>query len=71
MSYFHLLITVTQGISSTVVLVRVEIGISYEHNTKTPNSSNPGRPIQPAPFTSNINRTTIIDIARSDDDARS
>ena len=63
-SYFHLLIT--QGISTTVVLVRVEMGISYDNNTsRTANSANSGRPIQLAPFASKVNQTTtsIIDIA--------
>ena len=59
LSYSHLLFT--QGISTAVVLVRVEMGISYDHNTtRTVNSVNSGRPIQ---FTSKINQTTIIDIA--------
>ena len=59
LSYSHLLFT--QGISTAIVVVRVEMGISYGHNTtRTVNSVNLGRPIQ---FTSNINQTTIIDIA--------
>ena len=62
MSCSHLLFT--QGISTAIVLVRVEMGISYDHNTtRTVNSVNLGRPIQ---FTSNINQTTIIDIAVDD-----
>jgi len=55
------------GISTTVVLVRVEMGISYDHNTtKTANSANSGRPMQLTPFTSKINQTTVIDIAGDD-----
>ena len=51
LSYSHLLFT--QGISTAIVLVRVEMGISYDRNTtRTVNSVNSGRPIQ---FTSNIN----------------
>ena len=64
-SYSHLLFT--QGISTTVVLVRVEMGISYDHNTtRTANSANSGRPIQLTPFTTKINRTTVIDIVGDD-----
>jgi len=56
------------GISTTVVLVRVEMGISYDHNTtRTVNSANGGRPIQLTPFTTKINRTTVVDIAPGDD----
>jgi hypothetical protein len=63
--YSHLV--VTQGISTTVVLVRVEMGISYDHNTsRTVNSANSGRPIQLTPFTTKINQTTVIDIAGDD-----
>ena len=67
-SFFHLN---TQGISTTVVLVRVEMGISYDHNTsKTVNSANSGRPIQlapmAAPFTSKLNQSTIVDGAGDD-----
>ena len=62
LSCSHLLFT--QGLSTAVVLVRVEMGISYDHNiTRTVNSVNLGRPIQ---FTSNVNQTTIIDIAVDD-----
>ena len=67
LSYSHLLIT--QGISTTVVLVRVELGISYDHNTtRTAISANSGRPIQLTPFTSKINQTTstVIDIGEDD-----
>jgi len=39
------------GISSTAVLVRVETGVSYDHNTsKTLKSTNSGRPKQLIPF---------------------
>jgi hypothetical protein len=69
--------TYLQGISSTVVLVRVELGITYDTVTtnilSTVDSSNSGRPIQltPLAFASKINlsqtTTTIVDIAESDD----
>ena len=53
-SYTHLLIS--QGISMTVVLVRVAMGVSYEHNTtRTLNSMNSSRPIQLKPFASESN----------------
>jgi hypothetical protein len=58
------------GISSTVVLVRVELGISYDNNTtKAVNSATSGRPIQLTPFASKPNQTrsTIIDVPGSDD----
>ena len=69
--YSHLLFT--QGISTAVVLVRVEMGISYDHNTtRTANSANLGRPIQLTPFATKINQTTVIDVAGDDpQDARS
>jgi len=64
-------VVILYGISSTVVLVRVEMGITYDTNTlKTAvNSSNSGRPIQLTPFGSkiNLNQTTIVD---SDDPRR-
>jgi hypothetical protein len=70
-SFFHLLIT--QGISTTVVLVRVEMGISYDHNTsRTVNSTNSGRPIQltpMTPFTSKINQSTIRVVDGAGDDS--
>ena len=71
LSYSHLLIT--QGISSTVVLVRVDMGISYDHNTtRTVNSANSGHPIQLTPFGLKINQSTIMEIAGDDsNDARS
>ena len=57
----------SQGISTTVVLVRVEMGISYDHNTsRTANSANSGRPIQLTPFTTKINQSTVIDITGDD-----
>ena len=64
---------ITQGISTTIVLVRVEMGISYDHNTtRTANSANLGRPIQLTPFATKINQTTVIDVAGDDpQDARS
>ena len=69
LSYSHLLIT--QGISTTVVLVRVEMGISYDQNTsRTANSANSGRPIQLTPFTK-LNQSTIIDGGDDLQDARS
>jgi hypothetical protein len=51
------------GISSTVVLVRVEMGISYDttNASRTVNSSNSGRPMQLKPFTSKIDQTTIVE----------
>jgi hypothetical protein len=62
--YIYLL----QGISTTVVLVRVEMGVSYDNNTSnTANSTNTGRPIQLTPFATKLNQTSIIDIAVSDD----
>ena len=43
------------------------MGISYDHNTtRTANSANSGRPIQLTPFTTKINRTTVIDIVGDD-----
>ena len=68
-----LIILITQGISTTVVLVRVEMGISYDHNTsRTVNSANSGRPIQLTPFTSKLNQnSSVIDIADDKHDARS
>jgi hypothetical protein len=66
-SFFHLVLFITQGISTTIVLVRVEMGISYDRNTsRTVNSSNSGRPIQLTPFTSKLNQTTIIDVVGDD-----
>jgi hypothetical protein len=53
---------ITQGISTTVVLVRVEMGVSYDHNTsRTALSTNPGRPIKLTQFTSKLNQTTESD----------
>lgn len=67
----HLL--ATQGISTTVVLVRVEMGVTYDHATsRTANSTNSGRPIQLAPFASKVrvDQTTssVVDVAGSPDD---
>ena len=42
MVYFHLLHT--QGISTTIVLVRVEMGVSYGNVTSS--KANPGHPTQ-------------------------
>jgi hypothetical protein len=45
----------SQGLSTTVVLVCVEMGISYDHNTsRSANSANSGRPIQLTPFTTEL-----------------
>jgi len=45
------------GISTTVVLVRVETGVSYDHTTsRTINSMNSGRPIQ----LTKLNQTTKV-----------
>ena len=69
MSGFHLLIS--QGISTTVVLVRVEMGLTYDHNTtKTAYYTNSRRgPIQLAPFPSKLNHstTTTTDFESPDD----
>ena len=52
-----------QGISTTVVLVRVEMGITYDHNTsKVVHSTNSRRPIPLAPFTSKLNQSITIDV---------
>jgi hypothetical protein len=66
-SLFHLL--TSQGISTTVVLVRVEMGITYDHNTsRTAYSTNSRRgPIQLAPFASKLNQATTIDVEVPDD----
>jgi len=51
------------GISTTIVLVRVEMGVSYDANTTwTVNSTNSGPPMQLSPFISKLNQTTIIDM---------
>ena len=56
MSYIHLLIT--QGISMTAVLVRVVMGVSYDHNTsKTMNSLNSDRPTPLSPFVTKFNKS--------------
>ena len=67
-AFIYLLIT--QGISTTIVLVRVEMGVSYDHATsKTANSANSGRPIQLAPFASKLNQTSsAIDFVGLDDE---
>ena len=61
----------SQGISTTVVLVRVEMGITYdEHNTSKTASrfstaSRLGRPIQLAPFPSSpskLNQSMTMDV---------
>ena len=66
----HLLIT--QGISTTIVLVRVDLGISYDHYTsRTANSANSG-PLQLTTFTAKINQPSFMDISEDDPhDARS
>ena len=56
MPYIHLL--VTQGISMTAVLVRVAMGISYDHNTsRTMNSMNSERPTPLSPFVTKYNQS--------------
>jgi hypothetical protein len=55
----HLLTTITQGISMVVVLVRVETGVSYDHNSGRSES------IQHTPFALKFNRDTNK-VGRSD-----
>lgn len=45
------------------MLVRVEMGVSYDHATsRTANSTtNSGRPIQLAPFASKFHQSSVID----------
>ena len=53
----HLLIT--QGISMIVVLVRVETGVSFDHNTlRTANSTNSGHSLHRTPFSLKFNQTS-------------
>ena len=53
----------SQGISTTIVLVRVELGITYDHNTsRSENSRHGSIHWQPAPIASNPNHTTTIDV---------
>jgi hypothetical protein len=65
---FHIYFT-SQGISTTVVLVRVEMGITYDRNTsKTVHSTNSRRPIPLAPFpSSKLNQSITIDVDYSYD----
>jgi len=64
------------GISTTAVLVRVELGRTSNNTTsKTMKSANSGPPIQLTPFTTKVNRSTIIDMddpydERSESDKR-
>jgi len=52
------------GISTTVVLVRVEMGISYDHTTsRTVNTMNSRRPIPLAPYASKVYPNNSIDFA--------
>ena len=66
-SGFHLL--VSQGISTTVVLVRVEMGVTYDQNTsKTAYFTNSRRgPIQLAPYPSSKFNQTTTDFESPDD----
>ena len=66
-NFIYLLLTISQGISTTVVLVRVEMGISYDAASRTANSTNSGRPIQLTPFASMPKLTTSMDVPGSDD----
>lgn len=60
-SLFHLF--TSQGISTAVVVVRVEMGFTYDqHTLKTAYSPNPRRPIQFVPLEPKPNQTTAIDV---------
>ena len=55
-----------------VVLVRVETGVSYDHNTlRTVDSTNSGRSIQRTPFALKFNQTSKVGGADSSNDAHS
>ena len=66
----------SQGISTTVVLVRVEMGVTYDNNTTRTAYSNAAystnsrrNPIPLAPFSSKLNQSTTLDVeARASED---